>query len=88
MQARKSINSLTAYAYSYSHPDVARTGQLSSSPNELEIPSPCFAMGKDKTTAIAKIGAKDEEIQAKFKGTTGGFQACKRLVEVMMDKDA
>jgi guanosine-diphosphatase len=94
MQARKSINSLAAFAFTYSHPEVVLTGNLttsSPSSSSYKIPSPCFALGTEKSTKIAKLGGgsrKSEEEEVKFVGTTGGFEACRRLVEVMMDKDA
>jgi len=93
MQARKSINALTAFAYSYSKPSAVRTG---SAPSELSggysqgvrIPSPCFAEGKTKKVEIPQSGKIDENVEVIIEGTEGGFDACKRLVEVMMNKDA
>lgn len=89
MQARKSINSLAAFAHAYSHPDAVRTGGAVANTQAM-IPSPCFALGTDKKTKIARIGGtgKEDEADAHFVGTTGGFDACRRLVEVVMDKDA
>lgn len=90
MQARKSINSLAAFAHAYSHPDAVRTGGTVVANDQVMVPSPCFALGTDKKTKIARIGGtgKEDEAEAHFIGTTGGFDACKRLVEVVMDKDA
>ncbi|CAO1632997.1 unnamed protein product [Sympodiomycopsis kandeliae] len=89
MQARKSINSLAAFAHAYSHPDAVRTGATVAGAS-VKIPSPCFALGTEKKTKIARIGGsgKEDEAEATFVGTTGGFDACRRLVEVVMDKDA
>lgn len=98
MQARRSINSLAAFTYSLAHPDAVRTGSAHNNepgpfdwddltPETTQIPSPCFAQGKTKAVLISQPGRK-KEANVTFVGTGGGFQACKRLVEVMMDKDA
>lgn len=96
MEARKSINSLSFFTYGLTHPTMVRlgeppkalTGQASSSSFEgIKVPSPCFAEGKEKKTAIRTQGSK-EQVDVTMVGTAGGYEACKRLVEVMMDKDA
>lgn len=98
MEARKSINSLGYLSYSLAHPDMVRTGML---PNEvvpgvdgasaavakIKVPSPCFAEGRTKDVPIRIPGQEGEKVVSMF-GTSGGYDACKRLVEVMMDKDA
>lgn len=93
MQARKSIEALTAFAYSISNPEAVRTGIQ---PPEVaggyakgtKIPSPCFAEGKTKNVKINQVGTVNKEIEVVFEGTSGGFEACRRFTEVMMNKDA
>ncbi|KAN0061967.1 Guanosine-diphosphatase [Thecaphora frezii] len=101
MQARQSVNSLAAFAHSLTHPDAVRTGSAHSgagvstgafswssmTPENTRIPSPCFANNATKTATITQPGSTDKATVT-FIGTEGGFTACKRLVEVMMDKDA
>lgn len=96
MEARKSINSLSFFILSLTHPDTVRlaqpppelssgVGAAASSP--FRIPSPCFAEGEEKKTKV-RMQASKEEVEVTMVGTAGGYDACKRLVEVMMDKDA
>lgn len=103
MEARKSINSLTYMTFSLSHPDKVRMGTTpvklaapegvaggssgSGQDAEVKVPSPCFAEGRSKKVKVRMPGQSDE-IDVTMVGTAGGFEACKRLVEVMMDKDA
>jgi guanosine-diphosphatase len=96
MEARKSINSLSFFTYGLSHPNMARLGEppkaftgdaTASEIDTVQIPSPCFAEGKTKKQKVRMQGSKDE-IEVTMVGTAGGFEACRRLVEVMMDKDA
>lgn len=91
MQARRSINALAAFTWSFAHPTLVRTGAApvqwdDLTPENTEIPSPCFAQGRHKVVKIDQPGRK--EVEVTFVGTGGGFDACRRLVEVMMDKDA
>ncbi|EPQ26456.1 uncharacterized protein PFL1_06104 [Pseudozyma flocculosa PF-1] len=99
MQARQSVNSLAAFTYSLAHPNAVRTGSAHTAadagpldwsamtPDNTRIPSPCFAAGKTKAGTITQPGRADRA-SVTFVGTEGGFAACRRLVEVMMDKDA
>lgn len=93
MQARMSINSIAAFTYSLAHPGAVLTGSahdnsknssLGASP---QIPSPCFANGRTKDVLISQPGL-NTKANVTMIGTNGGFTACRRLVEVMMNKDA
>lgn len=81
MQARRRVNSLAAFAYGYANPDRAES--------TASIPSPCFAPGTSKKTKIAPLlpGSK-EDVEVNMQGARGGLQGCRRLVDVMLDKDA
>lgn len=90
MEARKSINSLSYFTYALSHPDMVRTGVLPTDSvhgADVRVPSPCFAEGQSKQVSVHVTGTPDDRNVTMF-GTAGGYEACKRLVEVMMDKDA
>lgn len=56
-------------------------------PNNTRIPSPCYTEGMSKEVSIVQPEEKSEA-KVTFVGTPGGFPECRRLVEVMMDKDA
>ncbi|WFD34122.1 guanosine-diphosphatase [Malassezia cuniculi] len=94
-EARTAVNSLVAFAHTLRHPDTIRPDNrfadvlpwTAMSPNNTEIPSPCFAKGTRKTVKIRQP-EESREAEVTFVGTDGGFDACRRLVEVMIDKDA
>lgn len=82
MQARRRVNTLASFAHSYGHPSANGSSR---------IPSPCFAVGKSKLTPIASSASSSSsaaDTEATLYGVKGGFDACRRLVEVMLDKDA
>lgn len=90
-QARQSANSLAAFTHLTSHPDaVKHLDDISAwdkfTPESTFIPSPCYAAGTQKTAKVAMGKSKGSEVT--MLGTSGGFRACQRLIEVMMDKDA
>ena len=95
MEARKSINSLSFFTYGLTHPDMVRlaepptalTAGSAASLASLRVPSPCFTEGEEKKTRV-RMQASREEVEVTMVGTAGGYDACRRLVEVMMDKDA
>lgn len=94
-EARTAVNSLAAFAHTLRHPETIRPDPRFSdvlpwslmTPNNTEIPSPCFAKGMRKTVKIRQP-EEHQEAEVTFVGTDGGFQACRRLVEVIIDKDA
>ncbi|PWY98784.1 hypothetical protein BCV70DRAFT_201579 [Testicularia cyperi] len=98
MQARMSVNSLAFFTYTLAHPSAVRTGSAhngqqgaldwtSLTPENTQIPNPCFTEGRSKATLVSQHG-QPKQANVTMVGTEGGFRACKRLVEVMMDKDA
>ncbi|KDN41227.1 nucleoside phosphatase GDA1/CD39 [Tilletiaria anomala UBC 951] len=87
MEARNSINSLASFVWNLSHPNALRQGALAASdPSSLTVPHPCFAKDRQKPVNLKHGGAAETKVI--FKGTGAGFDACRRFVEVMMDKDA
>lgn len=90
-QARQSTNSITTFLHFMTNPnaaqlvdDVSAWDKFSS--ETTSIPSPCYAAGMRKTAKVSFGKSKSAEVT--MVGTSGGFRACQRLVEVMMDKDA
>lgn len=94
-EARTAVNSLAAFAHTLRHPETIRPNPrfaevlpwTAMSPNNTEIPSPCFAKGSRKVVSIRQPEERTP-VEVTFVGTGGGFHACRRLVEVMIDKDA
>ena len=91
MEARNSINSLASFVWNISHPQALRQGAGTSPITaSMNVPHPCFAKEKTKMVELTHLqgGGSDSRAKITFKGTGAGFEACKRVVEVMMDKDA
>lgn len=94
-QARQATNSLTAFTHLFAHAEAANVGRESGaplpweklSPGNTHIPSPCYAMGMSKEVELAHTN-RETVAKVTMTGTAGGFEACQRLVEVMLDKDA
>lgn len=96
MQARKSINALATFSAALAHPASVRLGPKAAAAKGAlggaggarpKVPSPCFAMGTSKVANVVVPGIEGE-VEVELVGAPGGFTACKRLVEVMMNKDA
>lgn len=95
-QARQSVNSLTAFMHLLAHSDSLQVNRKAGggpmpwealTPDNARIPSPCFAAGMSKKAPVLHPGITSTK-ELTFTGTPGGFKACQRLVEVIMDKDA
>ncbi|PWN44000.1 nucleoside phosphatase GDA1/CD39 [Ceraceosorus guamensis] len=95
MQARKSINALATFSHALSNPSAVKFGPstgtavigVTAGADAVRIPSPCFAPGTEKKAKVVLPG-RDGEVEVMLTGAPGGFAGCKRLVEVMMNKDA
>ena len=93
MQARRSINALATFSHALSRPAAVHLGPArgnglnGTSASKPRIPSPCFALGTSKAAQVVVPGLEGD-VDVELVGSTGGFAACRRLVEVMMDKDA
>ncbi len=86
MEARNSINSLTSFVWNISHPAALRQGAQNTAPGT--VPHPCLAKDRTKTIELTHLSSGNDKATVTFKGTGAGFDACRRIVEVMMDKDA
>lgn len=95
-QARQSVNSLTAFMYLIAHSDSLQVNREAGggpasweqlTADNARIPSPCYTANATKRSPIVHPGGTATK-ELTFVGTVGGFEACQRLVEVMMDKDA
>jgi len=90
-QARQSTNSLATFAHLMKHAETAHSGLMPSnweafSAENTHIPSPCYAEGMQKAAKVSTGMSQAREVT--MRGTSSGFRACQRLVELMMDKDA
>lgn len=85
-QARQATNSLSALLHWMSHPGERPADWATVAPENASVPSPCYAAGSKKAAKVAPGVSEAREVT--MTGTHGGFRACQRFVEVMMDKDA
>ncbi|KAI3620395.1 hypothetical protein CBS9595_002362 [Malassezia furfur] len=95
-QARQSVNSLTAFMHLLAHSDTLQIDRKAGggpmpwealTVDNAKIPSPCYAAGTTKVATVMHPGSTSTK-ELTFSGTQGGFEACQRLIEVIMDKDA
>ncbi|PKI84650.1 guanosine-diphosphatase [Malassezia vespertilionis] len=95
-EARHAVNSLTAFAHLRAHPSAVHVRDkpehvpapwTALSPFNTRIPSPCYTHGQKKQTLVS-FPTFSSPANVTFEGTTRGFEACARIVEVVMDKDA
>ncbi|WFC99138.1 guanosine-diphosphatase [Malassezia yamatoensis] len=95
-QARQSVNSLTAFMHLLAHSDSLQVDRKAGggplpwealTPDNAKIPSPCYAVNSVKKASVVHPGSTNTK-ELTFTGVPGGFQACQRLIEVIMDKDA
>lgn len=86
MQARRSVNNLIAFTYTW---QVAPRGvvlEWDDLTPAIEIPHPCMTKGGKKVVELDPPGRK--AVSVTFVGTGAGFDACRRVVDVVMAKDA
>lgn len=82
MRARRSVHNLVAFTWSFAQEgDVWET--LS---GDKEIANPCLGAGRRKTVELDPPGRSKATVT--MVGGSGGYEACKRVVELVMAKDA
>lgn len=94
MQARRSVHHLVAFTYVFSSASKGKDKMISweSLTPATEIPNPCMVFGRKKKVKLDPPGR--ETVEVTFVGTAGqnggarGFDACRRIVDVVMAKDA
>lgn len=88
MRARRSVNNLVAFTWSFLQPGGGDLGSIEwdEMEEQVEIPNPCFAHGSSKRVLLDPPGRK--QVNVTMVGTEGGFDACNRVVEMVMAKDA
>ncbi|ORY29970.1 nucleoside phosphatase family-domain-containing protein [Naematelia encephala] len=82
MRARRSVHNLVAFTWSFGQGDVA-WDELN---DEIEVPNPCLTRGSTRSVELDPPGRK--AVNVTMHGAVGGFDACNRVVELVMAKDA
>ncbi|KAJ9114905.1 hypothetical protein QFC20_001278 [Naganishia adeliensis] len=85
MRARRSVNNLVAFTWSFLQPGGGDV-EWDELEEQVRIPNPCFASGKTKRVLLDPPGR--QQVNVTMVGTEGGFEACNRVVEMVMAKDA
>ena len=81
MRARRSVHNLVAFTWSFGHTDI---NWDTLSENE-QVPNPCLSRGTTHSVELDPPGRTP--VKVTMHGATGGFEACNRVVELVMAKD-
>lgn len=82
MRARRSVHNLVAFTWSFGRGEV-EWDKLSES---VQVPNPCLIKGSTRRVELDPPGRN--AVNVSMHGVTGGYEACKRVVELVMAKDA
>lgn len=82
MRARRSIHNLVAFTWSFSR-SQAEWDDLD---EETVVPNPCLVKGSTRRVELDPPGRT--KINVTMHGGNGGFEACNRVVQLVMEKDA
>jgi len=86
MQARRAVNNLVAYSHVWQSAPSAKPVVWEDLTIDDEIHNPCMFKGETKQVKLDPPGRA--EVSVTMVGTGAGFEACRRVVEVMIAKDA
>ena len=86
MQARRSVHNLIAFTYVWQAAPKGKVVEWEDLNEKIEIPHPCMVKGGKKRVELDPPGRKT--VNVTFVGTGAGFEACRRVVDVIMAKDA
>lgn len=87
MQARRAVHNLVAFSHVWSSaPKKGKEVVWESLTKKTKIHHPCLFKGETKVVTLDPPGR--ETVEVTMQGTGAGFEACRRVVEVMLAKDA
>jgi guanosine-diphosphatase len=86
MQARRAVHNLVAFQYVWSAAPKGAAIEWDSLTKKDRIHNPCMFKGETKVVQLDPPGRNAVEVT--MVGTGAGFEACRRVVEVMIAKDA
>ena len=86
MQARRALHNLVAYSYVWSSAPKGKPVEWDDLSTRDRIPNPCMFKGEKKKVTLDPPGRAEKEVT--MMGTGAGFEACRRVMEVMINKDA
>ncbi|BGO93256.1 hypothetical protein NBRC10512_000091 [Rhodotorula toruloides] len=86
MQARRAVHNLVAFSYVWQSAPKGNSVKWEDLTPKDKIHNPCMFKGETKVVKLDPPGR--EEVEVTMVGTGAGFEACRRVVEVMIAKDA
>ncbi|GAA6062555.1 hypothetical protein JCM10212_004116 [Sporobolomyces blumeae] len=86
MQARRAVHNLVAFSYVWQSAPKAKPIEWNDLSSKDRIHNPCMFEGETKVVKLDPPGRKAVEVT--MVGTGAGFEACRRVVDVMIAKDA
>ncbi|KAM0748379.1 hypothetical protein T439DRAFT_304797 [Meredithblackwellia eburnea MCA 4105] len=86
MQARRAVHNLVAFSYVWSSAPKGKTIEWDDLTKSDKIHNPCMFKGETKVVDLDPPGRKP--VTVTMVGTGAGFEACRRVVDVMIAKDA
>jgi guanosine-diphosphatase len=86
MQARRAVHNLVAFWHVWGSAPKGKVIEWETLSKKDRIHNPCMHKGETKVVTLDPPGRTEVEIT--MVGTGGGFEACRRVVEVMLAKDA
>jgi guanosine-diphosphatase len=81
MRARRSVHNLVAFTWSFGKEIDWET--LS---ENVQVPNPCLTAGSSRRVELDPLGRT--AVNVTMHGANGGYEACNRVVELVMAKDA
>ncbi|KAK4051700.1 Guanosine-diphosphatase [Microbotryomycetes sp. JL221] len=86
MQARRAVHNLVAFSHVWSSAPKGKPIVWEDLTEQDRIHNPCMFKGETKVVKLDPPGR--DEVQVTMVGTGAGFEACRRVVDVMIAKDA
>jgi len=83
MRARRSVHNLIGFTWSIGQGEAVKWDELD---EKVEVENPCLSKG---TTRLVELDPKDKKsVNVTMHGGVGGFDACNKIVELVLAKDA
>ncbi|KAI5475639.1 guanosine-diphosphatase [Pseudohyphozyma bogoriensis] len=86
MQARRAVHNLVAFSYVWQSAPKGKSVVWEDLSVKDKIPNPCMFKGETKQVELDPPGRS--KVKVTMIGTGAGFEACRRIVDVMIAKDA
>lgn len=86
MRARRSVHNLVAFTWSFLQPGGSENVEWDDLAEHIQVPNPCLAPGTSRKVELDPSGRKT--VSVTMTGTESSFESCKRVVELVLAKNA